>query len=241
MYNKYFIFYSRTDDGRQILTDINEKGSYKDLLNTLSKNINFSNDTLKELIILKQIHDEFYGTQFSRQGLLNILDSLAATSQNDLHRKMCHSIKQKITRLLPGYDPPAFELLDTDGRLVKLSDLKGSYVYLNFCTCQSYTCLNEFNALAVLYNRFRDKLVIVTIATDPMDEVLRQFLAKNKYDWKFLLYDRQPDILREYDIRAYPTYFLIGPDNKLILSPAPSPAEDFEKKLFEAMKARGDL
>jgi hypothetical protein len=55
------------------------------------------------------------------------------------------------------------------------------------------------------------------------------------------LYDRQPDVLKEYDIRAFPTYFLIGPDGKLILSPAPSPSEDFESELFEVMKARGDL
>jgi hypothetical protein len=78
-------------------------------------------------------------------------------------------------------------------------------------------------------------------ATDPLEEVLRQFLAKNKYDWKFLLYDRQPGVLKDYDIRAYPTYFLIGPDGKLILSPAPSPSENFESRLFEIMKARGDL
>jgi len=51
----------------------------------------------------------------------------------------------------------------------------------------------------------------------------------------------QPEVLKEYDIRAFPTYFLIGPDGKLILSPAPSPAEDFEQRLFEIMKARGDL
>jgi peroxiredoxin len=241
VYNKYFIFYSRSEEGRQLLTDINQKGSYKALQATLSKNTNFSNDTLKELVILKQVYDEFYGNQFSRTGLLNILDSLMATTKIDIHRQIGSMIKQKITRLLPGYVPPAFELLDTDGKLVSLADFKGRYVYLNFCTCQSYTCLNEFNSLAGLYNRYKDKLTILTIATDPMEEVLRLFLVKNKYNWKFLLYDRQPEVLKEYDIRAYPTYFLIGPDGKLIYSPAPSPAEDFDSKLFDAMKARGDL
>jgi peroxiredoxin len=157
------------------------------------------------------------------------------------HRQIGASIKQKITRLLSGYAPPAFELMDTEGKAISLDEFKGKYVYLNFCTCQSYACLNEFNSLAVLNTKYAGKLIILTIATDPMDEVLRQFLAKNKYDWKFLLYDRQPDVLKEYDIRAFPTYFLIGPDGKLILSPAPSPSEDFESRLFDIMKARGDL
>jgi peroxiredoxin len=241
VFNKYFIFYSRTDEGKQIFDDINQQGSYRALLATLSKNTNFSNDTLKELVILKQIHDEFYGNQFSRTGLLHILDSLISSTQIADHRYIGTTIKQKITRLLPGYAPPAFELMNTDGHMVTLDDLKGKYVYLNFCTCQSYTCLNEFNDIAAFDRMIRNKLTVVTIATDPQEEVLRKFLSKNKYDWEFLLYDHQPDVLKEYDIRAYPTYFLIGPDGKLILSPAPSPAEDFEKKLFDIMKERGDL
>jgi peroxiredoxin len=241
VYNKYFIFYGRSAEGRQIYADINQRGSYKALMITLSNNTNFSNDTLKELIILKEIHDEFYGDQFSRTGLLNILDTLITNTQIGLHKQIGMTIKHKITRLLAGYVPPQFELLDTDGSLVKLSDFTGSYVYLNFCTCQSYACLNEFNSLASLHSRYKDKLIILTIATDPLEEVLRKFLAKNKYDWKFLLFDQQPEVLKEYDIRAYPTYFLIGPDGKLIYSPAPAPSEDFESRLFEVMKARGDL
>jgi peroxiredoxin len=241
VYNKYFIFYGRSAEGKQIYADINQKGSYRALMATLSNNTNFSNDTLKELIILKQVHDEFYGDQFSRNGLLSILDTLITTTQIDLHRQIGMAIRYKITRLLAGHVPPQFELMDTDGRLVRLSDFMGRYVYLNFCTCQSYACLNEFNSLAALYTRHKDKLIILTIATDPLEEVLRKFLVKNKYDWKFLLFDQQPEVLKEYDIRAYPTYFLIGPDGRLILSPAPAPSEDFETRLFEVMKARGDL
>ncbi len=241
VYSKYFVFYGRSDEGKQIYTDINQLGSYTSLLASLSKNTNFSNDTLKELIVLKQVHDEFYGNQFSRSGLLSILDSLILKTRIAAHRQMGKAIKLKITRLLAGYEPPDFELFDTNGKLTRLEDFSGKYVYLNFCTCQSYACLNEFNSLAVLNSKYAAKLTIVTIATDPMDEVLRQFLVKNKYNWKFLLYDRQPDVIKDYDIRAFPTYFLIGPDGKLILSPAPSPSEDFESKLFEIMKARGDL
>jgi peroxiredoxin len=173
--------------------------------------------------------------------LLKILDTLIVATSIPEHARIGGNIRHKITRLQPGYEPPVFELEDTGGRLVKLSDLRGKYVYLNFCTCQSYACLNEFNLLATLHQKHHERLTIVTIATDPQEEVLIQFLAKNKYDWVFLHYDLQPDILKEYDIRAFPTYFLIGPDGRLIFSPAPSPAENFEQKLFDAMKSRGDL
>jgi peroxiredoxin len=241
VYDKYFVFFGRTEAGKQIYQDINQAGSYYDLLNTLSKTENFSNDTLIELVTLKQLHDEFYSNQFSRTGLLLILDSLIAGTGIAEHKEFGMNIKRKITRLQPGYEPPQFALRDTEGNLVHLSDYRGEYVYLNFCTCQSYTCLNEFDMLSDLYARHKDRLTILTVATDPREDVLRQFLAKKQYNWKFLYYDSQPDILKEYDIRAFPTYFLIGPDGRLIYSPALSPAENFEQKLFEAMKARGDL
>jgi peroxiredoxin len=158
-----------------------------------------------------------------------------------MHRDIASSIRRKITRLLAGYPPPPFTLTDNQGKVVSLSDFAGRYVYLNFCTCQSYACLNEFNSLAKMHERLGEKLVILTVATDPMDTVLEKFLAKNQYNWTFLLYDKQPGILKEYDIRAFPTYFLIGPDGKLVYSPAPSPAEDIESRLFELMRNRGDL
>jgi hypothetical protein len=241
VFDKYFIFFGRTDAGKKIYSDINHSESITDLLTTLSENDNFSNDTLIELIILKQLHDEFYGNQFSRNGILEILDSMAIITHIEEHKKISMQIKKKITRLLPGYDPPPFELQDTDGNFVKLSDYKGIYIYLNFCTCQSYTCLKEFNLLAKIDQKYKGKLVIITIATDPVEELLKPFLLKNSYLWKFLYYNNQPDILKDYDVRAYPTYFLIGPDGKLIFSPALSPEENFETKLFEVMKTRGDL
>jgi peroxiredoxin len=241
VFDKYFVFFSRSDSGRKIFDDINNKGSYQELLKTLAGSSNFSNDTLTELIVLKQVHDEFYGSQFSRNGLLRILDSLTAVTAIPEHRRIGLNIRHKLTRLQPGYEPPMFELNDIDGKLIKLSDFRGKYVYLNFCTCQSYTCLNEFNMLAILHQKHKEYLTILTISTDPQEEVLRQFLSKNKYDWQFLYYDEQPEILKEYDIRAFPSYFLIGPDGKLIHSPAISPSENFEQKLFEVMKSRGDL
>jgi|WetSurSiteA1Bulk_404760.scaffolds.fasta_scaffold01096_5 peroxiredoxin len=241
VFSKYFIFLGRTEAGQQIYKDINQTGSYSALKKTLMKSGNFSNDTLTELVVLKQLHDEFYGSQFSRAGLLRILDTLRLTTNIEEHKSIANIIYHKITRLLAGFEPPQFELYDTDNKLVRLSDYRGKYVYLNFCTCQSYTCLNEFSMLVDLNKQFGDKLSIVTIATDPMEELLRQFLSRNKYNWKFLHYDNQPDILKEYDIRAFPTYFLIGPDGKLIYSPALSPAENFGQRLFEVMRAKGDL
>jgi peroxiredoxin len=241
VYDKYFIFLARTEAGKKIYDDINLYRSYASLLQTLAADKNISNDTLRELVILKSVYNEFYGMEFSRNGLLGILDSLILSSRIPEHKAIGLQIKHKITRLLAGYDPPDFELFDTDSNLVRLTDFKGKYVYLNFCTSSSYTCINEYKLLNGIYQRHNKRLTIITISTDPYESAFDQFKSKNNYNWVFLYYGHQPDIVKEYDIRAFPTYFLIGPDGKLIFSPAPSPAENFEAELFEAMRSRGDL
>ena len=241
VYDKYFVFFGRTNKGQKIYDDINRLKSFSELKKTLYKAEVFSNDTIIELVIIKGIYDEFYDDNFSRSGLLNVLDSLVVNTEIQQLRLIGETVKSKITRLISGYFPPEFELYDSDSNLVKLSDFRGKYVYLNFCTSQSYVCISEFEVLKGIYDRHKDKMEVVTVTVDPFPRIASNLLASNKWNWKFLYHGNQPQIIKEYDIRAYPTYFLIGPDGKLIYSPSPSPTEDFESMLYKAMKDKGDL
>jgi peroxiredoxin len=241
VYDKYFTFLGRSEAGKKIYRDINLFRSYSSLLQTLSEDTHITCDTLREMVILKSVYDEFYGMEFSRDGLISILDSLILTTAVARHKETGMIIRHKITRLQEGYDPPDFELVDADSNRVRLKDFSGKYVYLCFCTNSSYTCLNEYKLLRDIYQRHHEKLAIVIISTDPYDLSFDQFRSKNDYQWVFLYYGHQPGVIKDFDIRAFPTYFLIGPDGKLIYSPAAAPSENFELKLFEAMRARGDL
>jgi hypothetical protein len=84
-------------------------------------------------------------------------------------------------------------------------------------------------------------LQIVTILLDNDKNVIKSFLARSNYQWKFLHYGNQATIIKDYDIRAFPTYYLIDPDGNLALSPSPSPSEDFEAHFFKVLRARGDI
>jgi peroxiredoxin len=241
VYDKYFTFLGRSGSGKKIYDDINRLRSYSSLLQTLSEDTHITNDTLREMVILKSVYDEFYGMEFSRDGLLSILDSLVLATSVPSHKETGMMIRHKITQLQEGYDPPGFELFDSDSNLIRLKDFLGKYVYLCFCTNTSYTCLNEYKLLHDIYQRHHQKLVVVTVSTDPFDDSFGEFRNKNDYNWVFLYYGHQPGVIKDFDIRAFPTYFLLGPDGKLIYSPAPAPSENFEIKLFEAMRTRGDL
>lgn len=241
VYDKYFIFFSRTETGNAVFKNISQEKSLSALKRTLATDDVLSNDTLKELVILKGLYDGFFDDKFSRSALLVILDSLNSTTKIPEHLAIVENIRTKVTHLLAGFVPAPFELYDSKGKLTKLDDFKGKYVYLNFCTTSSYTCLQEFTILQKLYEKHKQQLEIVTICVDNDKEDISNLLKNTGYDWTFLHYGNKPEIIKDFDIRAYPTYFLIGPDKKLILSPSPSPREDFEIRLFKILRSRGDI
>jgi hypothetical protein len=241
VYDKYFIFFSRTETGNAVFKNITQEKSLYNLKKTLATDNVLSNDTLKELVILKGLHDGFFDDKFSRSALLTILDSLYFTSKVPEHLVIAQNIRTKVTHLLPGFVPTPFELYDAKGKLVKLDDFKGKYIYLNFCTTTSYTCLQEFTLLQKLYQKHRQLLEIVTICVDKDKQDMSNLLQNAGYDWTFLHYDNKPEIVKDFDIRAYPTYFLIGPDRKLLLSPAQSPRENFEIQFFKILRSKGEI
>lgn len=241
VYDRYFMFFSKTDEGKQLFMDINENKSYTDLKKTLGKDNVFSSDSLLELVILKNLYDEFYSDKFSRSALLEILEQLEENTRIAYHAKIAANIQNNITKLLAGYSPPSFELYNRDSMLLSLDEFKGKYVYLVFCNCVSYSCIKEYQMLKTLYEKHGDYLEIVTIAVEQDFQLMKDFLKRYNYEWPFLNYRNQPDVMTKYDIRAFPTYFLIDPDGKLLLSPAPSPGENFEMKFFKIMRERGDI
>ena len=241
VYNGYFMFFSRTVRGSRIFEDINKSRSLADLRNTLGTDPLLGEGRLLELVILKGLHDSFYGSDFSRTGLLTVLDSLAANTFYCEHASIAGHIRSKVTRLLTGFQPPGFELMNRYGEILSLSDFKGYYVYLNFCTAASYSCLSEYDVLSRLNSKHSEYLKIVTIFIDENYESMLEFLSKNDYDWEFLFYGNQPSVIKEYDIRMFPSYYLVDRDGTLLMSPAPSPAEDFENSLLRIMRSRREL
>jgi peroxiredoxin len=241
LYDKYFLFFARTGKNSEVYGNITDEHSYTNLKRTLARDDVLANDTLMEMVILKGLHDGFFDDKFSRKALLSILDLLYRSTTIPEHLMIAENIRSKVTRLLPGFVPTPFELYSIDGKLMSLNDFKGKYVYLNFCTTTSYSCLQEFSLLEKLYEKHKQRLEIVTISVDRDVSDLKNFLEQTEYQWTFLHYGNKPEIIKDFDVRAYPTYFLIGPDRRLILSPAPTPRENFEIQFFNYLRTIGEI
>ncbi len=239
IYNNYFLFFGRTSRGSSIFEDINRYASISRLRNTLQSDNVLGDDRLLELVMLKGLHGSFYGSDFSRSALLRVTDSLAATTVFKEHAEIARNIREKTTRLMTGFSPPPLELKNRNGEMTFLSDYEGEFVYLNFCTAVSYACLSEYDLLQRLDERYGSYFRIVTIFIGESFEDMDSFLQKNDYNWDFLFYGNQPSVLKDYDIRIFPTCYFIDRDGKLLMSPAPLPSENFERYLVRTLRSEG--
>jgi peroxiredoxin len=224
----FFNYLTRLSEGEVIHQIIDADKSLIQLTETINRTGLFSNDSFKELVILKGMYDELYSNTFSKEALLTILDSLMIATNIHENREIAGNIKCKVTKLMTGYKPPDFELYTLDSVLTELSNLKGKYVYLNFCTSLSYNCLNHFEILKNLFQKYHDRLNVVTILVYDDPEKIRKIIKEKDYPWLFLFPEKESKVLNDYNIKAFPTYYLLDPEGILVMSPALSPTENFE-------------
>jgi len=195
-------------------------------------------DTLKELIAVKSLYNSFYDKTWPAKDLKQVLDSVTTNSKIIQIRLIAKNFIEKSCALAVNSDAPFFELTDRDNQHVKLTDLKGKYIYLNFCTFWSLPCNEQFGLLNKIHHDHGDQIEVVTIIGDGDYRNFIDNLSQKDYNWTFLHFGEDPDIINKYRVLVFPTYYLIDPYGKLVMSPAPSPGENFEGRFGELMRWR---
>ena len=106
-----------------------------------------------------------------------------------------------------------YQLTDLDGEPIRLADLRGKAVWVNFWASWCPPCQQETPIIRELAERYRDAgLVVVAIAvqeTSPAD-----ILAyAERYDLTYTFgFDASGHIYRQYKVFGLPTQFFIRPD-----------------------------
>ncbi|HEX8636690.1 MAG TPA: redoxin domain-containing protein, partial [Pyrinomonadaceae bacterium] len=103
-----------------------------------------------------------------------------------------------------------FELSTIDGRKVKLSDLKGKIVMVNFWATWCKPCIKEMPMFSKAYEKYKERgFEILAITVDaPEDRPKVVTFAQQQKIVFPILYDESVAAL--YGVRSYPTTFFIG-------------------------------
>lgn len=118
------------------------------------------------------------------------------------------------------YDPaPDFTVYDADGKPVKLSDMKGKPVVLNFWASWCPPCKAEMPDFDAVCKEYEGKVTFMMVnLTDGERETVesaRNFIHMMEYSFP-VYYDTDMEASNTYGIQSIPTTFFIDADGGLV-------------------------
>ena len=108
---------------------------------------------------------------------------------------------------------PDFEVVTLDGKKLRLSDLKGKAVVLNFWFIGCAPCRVEIPGLNNLTEEFKEKdVVFIAFALDK-EKNLKSFLQETPF--KYQIVPNAGKIADQFRVRAYPTHIIINKEGRI--------------------------
>lgn len=135
-----------------------------------------------------------------------------------------------------GDAAPDFTLKDKDGKDVKLSDLKGQVVMIDFWAVWCPPCKAAMPTVQAISEHYKgDKVKVYGLnfnesaKNDPA-----KYMADNKYTYGLLM--NAEKLSDAYAISGIPTFYIIGPDGKILFHEVGFDANNPAKTKAEIMK-----
>lgn len=133
-----------------------------------------------------------------------------------------------------GQPAPEIELPNPDGEIVKLSDLRGKYVLIDFWAAWCKPCRVENPNVVRLYNQYKDQgFEVFGVSLDRTKEDWVEAIAEDGLTWTQVsdLKYFNSVAAETYQIQAIPATYMIDPDGNIIAKDLRGPS--LENKLAE--------
>ncbi len=103
-----------------------------------------------------------------------------------------------------------------NGELIDLKKLRGNYVLLDFWGTWCAPCVAEIPTLKEVLQKYGSKnFKLIGIANDTGEKV-KAFVNQNEISWPQILQQKSKEIINLYNVKSYPTTFLIDPEGRII-------------------------
>ena len=113
-----------------------------------------------------------------------------------------------------GFIAPDFELPNSTGKTVKLSDLRGQAVLVNLWATWCPPCREEMQSIEKVYNEYKDQgFVVLAVNMTYQDDTQKipAFVAERELTFPILL-DETGNMANDYQMRSLPSSYFIGRD-----------------------------
>jgi thiol-disulfide isomerase/thioredoxin len=156
--------------------------------------------------------EAFVKTKGTETGFDSLVKGVEAEAQREFRKKL---VSERLNE--PAID---FSLRGMDGSVVRLADLKGKVIVIDFWATWCGPCKNSFPYLQKVYDAYRTNPRVAIYALNAWervtgserDAVVRKFIADNKYTFPVLFDD---DTIEKYGVTGIPTKFVIDREGTL--------------------------
>ncbi|MEO8933617.1 MAG: redoxin family protein [Xanthomarina sp.] len=129
---------------------------------------------------------------------------------------------------------PDWSLMDLDGKKVSLNTFLGTPVFIEAWVSSCGHCMESVPKVKQIEKQFGDKLKVVTVSFDYDLNETKETVKNEGINYLVLQGDAIFD--QNYDLRSFPSYFVIDSEGIIIYSGRGTIETKKEKALFEALK-----
>lgn len=128
--------------------------------------------------------------------------------------------KKEYAKKMFSQPAPDFTLKDLTGKDVKLSELKGKIVVVDFWATWCGPCVQSFPGMQKVVNKYKDDtnvaFLFIATAENPRnrEERIRKFLEKKKYTFQVLV-DTDDTAAEKFGVNGIPMKFVIDPNGNI--------------------------
>lgn len=228
--------------GKSLYNIINTKADYPALMDFIRQDKLLKSDSLRELVILRNLWDFYYSIDFSPEAIESIVSQINTYSRIKEHKQIASTMLAYFNKMQPGSLAPGFSARNREGTLSSLSAFKGRWIYLNFFSTKNEESLREMLKIAAIKKKLGTKMVFVSVCLDDSLKTYVNYLRANpKLDWP-IWFNNERSLTStakdNYNVVGTEAYFLINNFGYLAQSPAQSPSQGIEFKLNSIFKVR---
>jgi thiol-disulfide isomerase/thioredoxin len=113
-----------------------------------------------------------------------------------------------------GQAAPSFALRDLQGRVVRLEDLRGKVVWINFWATWCRPCKQELPAIQRMQDEHPDDLVVLAVNWQESADQVNAYWSDAGLRLRVLL-DRSGGVYEQYGLQGLPDSFFVARDGTL--------------------------
>lgn len=193
-------------------------------------------EQVRELAALQALRESYYNFHYYNPDMVvKMIQKLAQKSKFPEHRLIADNIirsfhNREESESFSIYD---VSLPDVDKQAVSLGSFEGKWIYIAFVRSGDPFSVSEIETMAHFKeDAYKNKNVeFVSIDCDREFQKMFHFLKNTKhgdrFNWTWLHFDGNYQLLRNFQVTAYPWFVLINPQGKVQYDITPAPSSGF--------------